>query len=272
MEEGETKQTGQGDVNKSESKREKLRKVSQEPFIGDQPTDLLHTRRNLLLISSIVIFSYFTGLEINPERLKYYFADDANAVFHINLAALFIISYLWVSFSWKYTDFYDTQLILTTKGIKFINKVSVPIGTDVEVPDLNENYSIYPWWKQMEQIVKYNNEVFITAASEVSKFSKSLAEEQLKKVNESSSTLGSRLDDLKYKVGTVQDSLRRITEHNPYQERVDKAMEHFGRHFWQCIHSQKIRVSILEGWLPLLLGALALSILINQVFTEIGWL
>lgn len=223
--------------------------VAKNPIMGDQPLDLIHTRRNLLIICFIVIFGFIAGLNISPDLLNKYIEGEKITVLHINLAALFVVFYLWISFSWKFWDYYKSQIILTTSTISLGKDLGMGLKEGPLPHHEESNYSsIYNWWLSEEHNLKIKMQAI---------------EKQIDNLVNNNSN---KKEDDSREIERLDNILQKLREHYfPQNDLIRASMAHFERSFCRFLYSQKLRVTILEGWLPIIFGLISIIILLRSV-------
>lgn len=224
--------------------------LAKKPIMGDQPLDLIHTRRNLLIISFIVIFGYIADINISRNTLNNYIEGEKLTLTHINLAALMVLVYLWISFIWKFWDFYKSQIILTTRTISLEKDLGMGLEEgphpNLETSDYS---SIYNWWLAEEYNLKHKSKAIEELIENLVKNKSDAPDEDSRQIE---------------KLNNILVKLR--AHYFPQNDLIKISMAHFERSFRRFLYSQKMRVTILEGWLPFMFGLISISILLRSVF------
>lgn len=232
----------------NENKKRINSKVAKEPLLAEQPTDLLHTRRNLLVTSFIVLFACISGLSINLKALENYISGEASII-HIFLATSIITLYLLVSFFMKYRDYFDSQVLLTTRLISLDENLTYAGGNDDLKPRyVNPKYSsIYNWWLRAPVVINYRLKALDEKIESLTNFSE--------KGN----------GDINMVLNKIQEAL---SKYGPENELL-KSLGVFEDGFRNHLYNQKCRVIVLEGLLPFIAGLSALLVLIGQIIIEV---
>lgn len=133
--------------------------VTKSPNLKDQPTALLHTRRNLLFASFIIVFSTFFGLKINKSIFNGYIYGIED--FHINLAALFMIIYFLFSFLLKWFTYVDKKILEFTCLVEYQDVTYAgDDGGMVAFESRVEPSSLYNWWVMSQSCIRYKIKKF----------------------------------------------------------------------------------------------------------------
>ena len=249
------------DSDKKNKKVAAVEKVLGEPFFGDFPENALKVRRNLVILSVILIAINLGGIQINSSStflgLRF---DGLNSVFLLQILS-YINLYLLIHFSWcAFDSILEWKIRITGTRLAFVTTARLS-SEDGDYPNDARQSTMYSWWiAQAKKIGNLKGKIeTIESQIKVSqeRLDKAVAEtDSVNMSNLSSSvlqTLNNALtatNDLKHSVETAQKAIA--------SQRIPVSLQRFDNWFQFLLRSQNLRWLIIEFVFPIILGGSAL--------------
>lgn len=230
---------------------EAVKRVIGEPVLEEFTDDLRRTKRNLLVVASIVIFYSFFDLKITEAGflgIKFQIVP-ASA---IDIGLGLILGYMLLQFVWKVWDHVQHIRIRVT-GTRLVHQTGSSFGSQhADYPSDPRQSSLYRWWTSQSHLLEKIHELMGELNSAATALQDTAANPDI--VNSpnmqsmieaagrgggAANLLSARLDDL----------AKAITS-----ERIPVSLGRFDRWFWNFQWSQIWRILLLEIAFPALWG------------------
>jgi hypothetical protein len=235
--------------------REEIAKVLGEPVGFDISETAAKLRRNLLLVSMLVMVLIVGQIEAGSNFSVFGVKLTGVTPFKLMVGLSIVLVYTFFHFVWCCYDIYSEWSIRVT-GTKLSFVTGAKLGaTGADYPDNPKQSTLYTWWMQEARSM--------TAYSDL-----------LDRVNESIHEFSSHVEDLQKRdmtsAGSVSQSIQRMnntleqvrhslasTESVITNTRIPESLARFDRRFSLLLKSQNMRAAIIEVGIPLFLSLAA---------------
>lgn len=246
---------------------EKLRKVEaalQEPVFADFSEELRRTKRNLLAVSSISIFAYFSGVEITePEILGMKFTNPDKVWFQS--AFLCVAGYLLLQFGWRAWDYVQhTRLRITGTRVSHVT-TAVLSSEHGDYPNDPTQSTLYNWWRaearKIGNLSQVADELHRAAAQleEVAQRPGNMEMPNIHQVSTAAASINGNAAQLSRKIEEAEKAITSI--------RVPASLERFDAWFHRFSTSQVLRILLLDLIFPGVVGLTAVALVILEIAT-----
>lgn len=218
--------------------------LAKKPVLDDQPVDLIRTRRNLLLITSIYLFCYICEVTFIPKFFNENFLKGELTETNITWAITILILYLFISFLWKFNDFYHSQNILSTKGINIYSVMHFGDVTEKETFRSPGQYSLAAWWARTSEIMDSHYE----------RIEKTLENFEVQE------NVRSQVDKIKADTQTIASMYKAASNDD-----VINTLSHFDKSVIRFVYTQRLRIFIIDWCLPVFMSTVTLGLLTGEL-------
>lgn len=236
-----------------EEKAESIRRALGEPVLASFSEELRLTKRNLLFVSSSVIFAKVSGMTIGNENVSLIGLSFSNpGPFWLDVMLLGVTAYLLVQFIWQSWDYgLHTRIRATGTKVRWVT-VGKSGHSGADYPEDAQQSSLYNWWVDQASKIK-------SISSTVAKLEETA--ERLK-ISAESTDPGKGLNynnlirqsaELKSHAHQLREQLYAV-EKVIGSERISISLERFDDWFWGFSSSQTARLILLDELFPLCLG------------------
>lgn len=246
---------------------EDVEKVLGNPVLLEFSTNALAVRRNLLIISFIVLFMEFGGISLAPESsifgLKFVGLDPITT----RLGLFIFTVYFLLHFFWYALDaFYEWRVRVTGTRVAFVT-TGMWADSDADYPKDPRQSTLYNWWLvQAKQIgwlsleVKRLDGVLARLDEEFS----SAREKILKGADHKNfGNVVSLVAEAKSQINKLQKSIDTVQEIDQ-SKRIPISLRRFDRSFEFFLRSQNLRWLLIDTLIPIFLGVTAIKVLIFE--------
>ena len=225
-----------------------------EPVLAEFSEDLRRTKRNLLIVSSVVIFSHAAGIKVTEAGFFGFKFTNPDQVW-LNGAAMAFTGYLLAQFCWQMWDHLQHTRIRLT-GVKLahvtVGKISTEYG---DYPDDPRQSSLYNWWSEHARRIGNLSEI----VDRLHNGAERLEELANRPGNIDQPNIGHvtrRASEINAELAHFRIALER-TRKTIESTRIPASLERFDRWF-QCFRTSQVwRLFVLDIALPFLLGSFA---------------
>ena len=243
----------------SEEKFREAEKGLGEPVLAEFSDELAKSKRNLLLVSSVVLFIGFSEIridEINILGVKFGIPEAS----YLNWALVVVVSYFLIQFLWLIFDYiHHAQLRLTGTRVSHVTSAKVASSFG-DYPDNPAQSSLYNFWLNGSKTVQQLHEMRDLIADAIKHVEEASEKPTIKENPNINEVLRAahRLRDNLTKLETSQTKLADVLN----SERIPVSLARFDKWFWRYKKSQSWRIVLLDLCLPTLTAICALGITI----------
>jgi hypothetical protein len=239
---------------------ENMNAVLGKPFSGDLPENALKIRRNLLIVSLIIMFLTFTGAAVDPESKFLGLSFSNLSVEDITSGLLILNVYLWIHFLWyAWEAIGEWRVRLTGTKVTFQTAASyADLGGDY--PSDPRQSTLYNWWDTYARDIHLHDDPLKEIRNAIPYFHEQLS---ALKENISESDIASAkttLTSIDSKISKLQKQFEQVSKvlGSP---RINASLERFDNWFYLILRIQSLRWIIIDVSFPVLIGLIANLIL-----------
>lgn len=220
-------------------------------------------RRNLILVSSVILALVFGGVESKPDFIIFGVSLVGVTSVKLMLGLFLVLIYTVLHYAWYVYELYSEWSVRLTGTNFAFNDVPRTRPDNSDYPVDPKQSSIYSWW--IQEVSSYG------AYSELLHAVEKYIEETRSRLNEIESGSNNSLDFtiVHQSVGGLENTLSQVryvlssNEKLFLSDRIPVSLGRFDRRFRSLLRSQNLRVVLVEVALPFALALCALFSLVK---------
>jgi hypothetical protein len=240
--------------------REEIAKVLGEPVGFDISETAAKLRRNLLLVSMLVMVLIIGQIEAGSDFSVFGVKLTGVTPFKLMVGLSIVLGYTFIHFVWCCYEAYSEWCIRIT-GTKLSFVTGAKLGaTGADYPDNPKQSTLYTWWMQEAHSMTAYSDLLSRVDEGILDFSSHV--EQLEKRDMTSA--GSVSQSIQRMDNTLQQVRHSLssTESVITNTRIPESLARFDRRFRLLLKAQNMRISIIEVGIPVFLSLAATGCLI----------
>lgn len=235
--------------------REEIAKVLGEPVGFDISEAASKLRRNLLLVSILVMVLILGQIEAGSDFSLFGVKLTGVTPFKLMVGLSIILAYTFFHFVWYCYEIYSEWSLRIT-GTKLIFITGARLGaTGADYPDDPKQSTLYTWWMQETRSMRAYSELLSRVDESISQFSSHVEQLQQRDMTMAGSVSQS-IQGMKNTLEQIRHSLA-STEAIVTNTRIPESLARFDRRFRLLLKSQNMRTVIVEIGIPVLLSMAA---------------
>ena len=235
--------------------REEVAKVLGEPVGFDISETASKLRRNLLLVSMLVMVLILGQIEAGTDFSIFGVKLTGVTPFKLMVGLSIILAYTFFHFAWCCYEMYSEWSIrITGTKLTFITGARYgAVGADY--PDNPKQSTLYTWWIQEARSMQAYSDLLNRVDESISQFSSHVEQLQQRDMTMAGSVSQS-IQGMKHTLEQVKQALA-STEAVVMNTRIPESLARFDKRFRLLLKSQNMRTVIVEIGIPVLLSLAA---------------
>ena len=239
----------------SKTQQKRPSQLFEQPFAKPLPDDIQRTRRNLILLSFVLIFGILANVSISAESVGHFSLSVKGLTQTKAYIAFFLINaYLLIHFLFSACEHMQSDRLLTTGTLKIFRQTYLTEEVkDSDFPDPSQ-YTIAGWWsKSTSEFQGLQNQAKELVA-------------QIKTTHSKKNDIGvvEALDKINRNLASI-DNNQKILYQSAEAEKIQQSLRAFDQSFFSFLTYQRRRFFWIEFLLPTLLGVVSCGMLALQV-------
>jgi len=246
----------------SDEDKIKAERAMGEPVLPEFSEDLRRTRRNLLVVSSVLIFAQISKVQITAANFFAFKISNPSQTW-LYIGATCVLAYLLLQFCWKGWDYIHFMRIRVT-GSRLSHVTTGRMASDFgDYPSDPNQSNLYYWWteqaRKIGNLSKMADDVHIVAnrLQEVAKQPGNIDMSNINHVTSSAGEINNKISSLENRLTELQKVLN--------STRIPTSLERYDRWFYHFKKSQVCRIVMLDLVFPLVLGVTAMYLWIKEL-------
>jgi hypothetical protein len=233
-----------------------------QPVLAEMSDGLRRTKRNLLLVSSIVGFASAAEIKVTQAGfLGFQFTNPTQ--WWLDVFMLSLVAYLLVQFAWQTFDYImQTRLRVTGTRVSHVTAAKFA-GPGGDYPDDPNQSTLYNWWLESSGKQEGFREA-VKTLDDVASSLRDIAKGPAEDMSQSPQGIVRQADSIKTAAGTLRNQLV-AWEKAISSERIPESLERFDKWFQLFPRSQKWRLWLLDLALPFFTGVAAILLVLTRV-------
>lgn len=235
--------------------REEMAKVLGEPVGFDISETAAKLRRNLMLVSMLVMVLIVGQIEPGADFSVFGVKLTGVTPFKLMVGLSIVLAYTFFHFVWCCYEIYSEWSIRIT-GTKLSFVTGAKLGaTGADYPNNPKQSTLYTWWLQEARSMTAYSELLNRVDESIHEFSSHI--EQLQKrdmtsagsVSQSIQRMSNTLEQVRHSLASAESVIT--------STRVPESLSRFDRRFRLLLKSQNLRTAIIEVGIPVFLSLAA---------------
>ncbi|MBI6895648.1 hypothetical protein JET64_02375 [Pseudomonas putida] len=246
--------------------REEISKVLGEPVGFDISEMAAKLRRNLILVSVVVLVLILGEIEAGSDFSILGIKLTGVTPFKLMVGLAIVLAYTFAHFIWYCYELYSAWAIRLT-GTKLLFVTGAKLGaTGADYPDDPKQSTLYTWWAQEAKSMAAYSDLVSRVDESIRKFSVHVEQLELRDMTRAGS-VSSSIQGMKHTLEQVRGAFA-STESVITNTRIPESLSRFDRRFRLLLKSQNLRVVVVEAVLPIILS-LAAAYYLLRFFVQI---
>lgn len=241
--------------------REEISKVLGEPVGFDISETAAKLRRNLILVSMVVLVLILGEIEAGSDFSILGIKLTGVTPFKLMVGLSIVLVYTLAHFIWYCYELYSAWAIRIT-GTKLAFVTGARLGaTGADYPDDPKQSTLYTWWIQEARSMTAYSDLISRVDKSIQEFSV-YVDQLAKRDMTSAGSVTASIQDMRKTIEQVRGALS-SSESVVTNTRIPESLARFERRFRLLLQSQNLRVLVVEVGLPILLSLAAACYLIR---------
>jgi hypothetical protein len=241
--------------------REEISKVLGEPVGFDISETAAKLRRNLILVSMVVLVLILGEIEAGSDFSVLGIKLTGVTPFKLMVGLSIVLVYTLAHFIWHCYELYSTWVVRVT-GTKLAFVTGAKLGaTGADYPDDPKQSTLYAWWIQEAKSMSAYSDLVNRVDESIQEFSVHVDQLEKRDMTSAGSVTAS-IQGMKHTLEQVRGALR-STESVITNTRIPESLARFDRRFSLLLKSQSLRALVVEVGLPILLSLAAACYLVR---------
>lgn len=241
--------------------RQQISKVLGEPVGFDISETARKLRRNLILVSMIVLILIVGEIEAGTDFSVLGVKLTGVTPFKLMVGLSIVLVYTFIHFLWYcYEHYCEWSIRVTGTKLTFLTGGKRgSVGADY--PDDPKQSTLYAWWLQESQSMTAYADLVGLVEKSIQHFSEHTAQLQQKDMS-SAESVSASIQNMKNTMEQLRHSLA-ATESVVTNTRIPESLARFDQRFRLLLKSQNMRTLFLEVAIPIILSIAAVGYLLR---------
>ena len=235
--------------------REEIAKVLGEPVGFDISETAAKLRRNLILVSMVVLVLIVGEIEAGSDFSILGVKLTGVTPFKLMVGLSIVLAYTLIHFIWYCYELYSEWSVRVT-GTKLAFVTGAKFGaTGADYPDDPKQSTLYTWWIQEARSMTAYSDLLKRVDESVQQFSAHVEQLQQRDM-----TVGGSVSSSIQGMNNTLEQIRRSldsTESTITNTRIPESLSRFDRRFSLLLKSQNLRTMVVEVGIPTILSLAA---------------
>ncbi|WP_122243075.1 hypothetical protein [Pseudomonas syringae] len=241
------------------SSREEVAKILGEPTGFDISDTASKLRRNLLLVSVVILILILGDIQAGPDLSVFGVKLIGLTPFKLMVGLATVLTYNLVHYLWYCYELYSEWAVRLT-GTKLSFVTGGRMGSvSADYPNNPKQSTLYHWWLQQARTMPRYEELIEKVQTAILLFDGHVEELQ-RADGTSAGTVSASIQSMKATMEQVRHSLA-STESVIASARIPESLSRFDNRFKLLLKSQNLRVLIIEVVVPIVLAVISIGFL-----------